>query len=119
MIRQIRDQLIYVCADQGSSFAEDHALSGLIGDLFSSGSRFVAIPIERLGPDFLRLSSGLAGAILRKLVNYQFQVAIVGDVSEAQCASEPLAAFVCESNRGQTVWFVNDLTVLEAKLAVI
>ena len=37
----------------------------------------------RLSPDFLRLSTGLAGDVLQKFVNYGLRVAIVGDVSAA------------------------------------
>ena len=108
---------LYVCAEAGACLAEERALSDLIGDLFSSGARFVAIPLARLGPDFLRLGSGVAGAVLQKLVNYRFQVAVLGDVTAAAAASGPLRDFIRESNRGNTVWFVADLAELEAKLA--
>jgi hypothetical protein len=96
--------------------AEDRHLSDLIGDLYGSGARIVAVPLTRLGPDFLRLSSGVAGQVLQKLVNYQFQIAVLGDVSAVVAASDPLRDFVCESNRGTTVWFVADLAALEMKL---
>jgi hypothetical protein len=42
---------------------------------------------------------------------------VLGDVSTAVAGSEPLGDFVRESNRGTTVWFVEDLAALEAKLA--
>ena len=117
MIRQIAGQAVYVCAADGPSLADDRNLSDLIGELFGSRARIVAIPLERLGPEFLRLSSGVAGAVLQKLVNYRFQVAVVGDVALAVAASAPLADFVRESNRGATVWFVTDLAALEARLS--
>jgi hypothetical protein len=115
-IQTLGDQAVYVCAETGPSLADDRELSGLIGDLFSAGARFVAIPLSRLGPDFLRLGTGVAGHVLQKLVNYRFQVAVVGDVSEAVAKSGPLRDFVRESNRGTTVWFVDDLAALAAKL---
>ena len=115
-VREIAAQLVYVCADAGPSLADDRELSGLIGDLFSSGAIIVAIPLGRLGPEFLRLSSGVAGHVLQKLVNYRFRIAVLGDVSAAEAASAPLRDFVRESNRGTTVWFVDDLAVLQAKL---
>ena len=117
MIREIAGQPVFVCPAEGPCLAQDRELSGLIGELFGSGAHVVAIPLERLGPDFLRLSSGVAGAVLQKLVNYRFQVAVVGDVSAAVAASDPLRDFVRESNRGQTVWFMDDVAALEAKLA--
>lgn len=115
--RELAGVKVHVCPADGVSLAEDRALSDLIGELYSSGSRIAAIPLARLGPDFLRLSSGVAGQVLQKLVNYRFQVAVLGDVSAAAEASAPLADFIRESNRGTTVWFVADLDELERKLA--
>jgi hypothetical protein len=109
---------VYVCPADGPSLAEDRNLSDLVGELYSAGAGVVAIPLERLGPDFLRLASGVAGQVLQKLVNYRFQVAILGDLSAAEAASAPLRDFVRESNRGTTVWFVPDLEALEARLAL-
>ena len=77
----------------------------------------MAIPLARLGPDFLRLSSGVAGEVLQKLVNYRRQVAVVGDVSQPAAGSAPLRDFIGESNRGRSVWFVDDLAALEARLS--
>ncbi|WP_372784070.1 DUF4180 domain-containing protein [Phenylobacterium sp.] len=115
-LRELAGQPVHVCPEAGPSLAEDRNLSDLIGELFGSGARIVAIPLGRLGPDFLRLGSGVAGQVLQKLVNYRFQVAILGDVSAAEAASAPLRDFIRESNRGATVWFVADLAALEAKL---
>jgi hypothetical protein len=116
-VRNIAGQPVHVCAEAGPSLAEDYELSGLIGELFASGAKVVAIPLSRLGPDFLRLGTGVAGQVLQKLVNYRFRVAVVGDVSAAVAQSAPLRDFVRESNRGTSVWFVDDLAALEAKLA--
>jgi hypothetical protein len=116
-VRNIGGRPVYVCAGEGPSLAQDHELSGLIGELFGADATVVAIPLARLGPDFLRLGTGVAGAVLQKLVNYRFQIAVLGDVSTAVAGSEPLGDFVRESNRGTTVWFVEDLAALEAKLA--
>jgi Domain of unknown function (DUF4180) len=116
-VQDLAGQPVYVCAAVGPSLSEDRNLSDLIGELFGSGARIVAVPLSRLGPEFLRLSSGVAGHVLQKLVNYRFQIAVIGDVSAAVAASGPLRDFVRESNRGKTVWFVETLAELEAKLA--
>jgi hypothetical protein len=116
-VREMVGVTVFVCPQDGPCLAEERALSDLMGELFSTGAGLAAIPLERLGPDFLRLSSGVAGAVLQKLVNYRFQVAVLGDVSAAAAASVPLRDFIRESNRGKTVWFVADLAELEAKLA--
>ena len=117
-VRDVGGMRAWLCAAEGPSLAEDRNLSDLIGELFSAGAKLVAIPLDRLGPDFLRLSSGVAGAVLQKLVNYRFRIAILGDLSAAEAASAPLRDFVRESNRGTTVWFVGDLAALEKRLAL-
>ena len=74
------------------------------------------VPVERLPPAFLDLKTRLAGEVLQKFVNYGLKVALVGDISAAVARSEALRDFVRESNRGRSVWFVEDLAALEAKL---
>jgi hypothetical protein len=115
-VRELAGRQVYVCSAEGPDLAEDRNLSDLIGDLFGAGAKLVAVPLTRLGPDFLRLSSGVAGQVLQKLVNYHFQIVVLGDVSAAVAASNPLRDFVRESNRGTTVWFVDDLAALKARL---
>lgn len=101
----------------GRPLATSRDASDLIGDAFSEGAELVILPVERLGPDFLRLSSGLAGEVLQKFVNYRLKIAILGDISAALAASGPLRDFVIESNRGASVWFAPDLASLEALIA--
>jgi hypothetical protein len=64
------------------------------------------IPVARLSPEFFRLSSGLAGAVLQKFTNYQIRVAIIGEISEYTGKSAPLRDFVAESNRRGQVRFL-------------
>jgi hypothetical protein len=115
-IRQIAGRSVFLCATDGPSLADDRALSDLIGELFGAGAKLVAVPLSRLGPDFLRLSTGVAGQVLQKLVNYRFRIAVLGETAVAAAKSESLRDFIRESNRGTTVWFVDDLAALEAKL---
>ncbi|HXA38065.1 MAG TPA: DUF4180 domain-containing protein [Phenylobacterium sp.] len=116
-VREIAGVRVFVCPEAGPSLVEDRALSGLIGELYGARAKLVAAPLARLGPDFLRLSTGVAGHVLQKLVNYRFRIAVLGDVSAAAAGSQPLRDFIRESNRGTTVWFLDDLAALEAKLA--
>ena len=70
----------------------------------------MALNKTALDERFFVLSSGLAGDILQKFVNYQLKVAIVGDYSGY--TSKPLRDFIYESNNGSHVFFV--ATVEEA-----
>jgi hypothetical protein len=75
----------------------------------------IAINKEAVAEDFFRLSSGLAGEILQKFVNYSKKLAIIGDFS---CyTSKPLRDFIYESNQGNAVFFVGDEREAVRKLA--
>ena len=110
-------QPVFVLAAEGPLLEGERSASDVVGDAFGTGARIVAIPVSRLGPGFLTLSTRIAGEVIQKFVNYHFRVAIVGDVSAAVAASDALRDFVRESNRGRHVWFVNDLASLAEKLA--
>ena len=90
-------------------------------DLMSAASErraaLIAIPVERLGDDFFELRTRVAGEITQKFVMYGARVAIVGDISQRIAASNSLAAFVRESNRGHDLWFVENLQALANRLA--
>lgn len=90
-------------------------------DLLSAASEhraaLIAIPVERLGDDFFKLRTGVAGEITQKFAMYGARVAIVGDISQRAAASNSLAAFINESNRGLDLWFVDNLQALANRLA--
>jgi hypothetical protein len=88
----------------------------LVAGLWGQGVDLVVVPVEALGDDFFRLSSGLAGAVLQKLQNYGFRVAIVGDISRWTSASPALADFIGESNRRGQVMFFPSRTELSRRL---
>lgn len=69
-----------------------------------------------ISEDFFVLSSGVAGEILQKFVNYQMKLAVVGDYSKY--TSKPLKDFIYESNKGKDVFFVATLDEAKAKLSV-
>lgn len=77
---------------------------------YETGADRMILPKVALDGRFFVLSSGLAGDILQKFVNYQLKVAIVGDFSGY--TSKPLRDFIYESNNGSHVFFV--ATVEEA-----
>lgn len=82
----------------------------VMADLGARGIREIILHQKSLSPSFFSLSTGLAGDILQKFSNYQVRLAIVGEF--ARFTSGSLQAFIRESNRGNTVFFVS--TVEEA-----
>lgn len=71
---------------------------------YETGADRMILPKDALDERFFVLSSGLAGDILQKFVNYQLVVAIVGDYSGY--TSKPLRDFIYESNNANHVFFV-------------
>jgi hypothetical protein len=114
---EIAGGIVWLCAADGPKLDGERAATDIVGDSYGSGAEVVVIPVERLGPGFLTLSTRIAGGVIQKFVNYGLGVAFVGDISEAVAASDALRDFVRESNRGRHVWFVADMEELAAKLA--
>lgn len=74
---------------------------------YEAGIKNIAISKNLITDNFFILSSGLAGEILQKFVNYQFRVAIYGDFTKY--TSKPLKDFIYESNKGHDIFFVDSL----------
>ena len=83
----------------------DAALELAVSARYETGGSRLIIPKECFPPEFFWLSTGLAGEILQKWINYQFQVAIYGDFTRETAASKPLRDFLAESNRGTGILF--------------
>lgn len=75
----------------------------------------IAIGKENLCEEFFILSTGLAGEILQKFINYHMKVAIFGDFS--RYTSKPLHDFIYECNNGRDVFFVASKEEAVARLA--
>lgn len=107
---------VMIVPAEGPPVATDQDALTLIGDALGVGAGMVALPTGRLHPDFMVLSTRMAGEVIQKFTNYRIRLAIVGDITPAMAASNALTAFVTESNRGQGVWFVESLEALKARL---
>lgn len=66
----------------------------------------IAIDKKAVAEDFFILSTGVAGEILQKYINYGVKLAIYGDFS--RYTSKPLRDFIYESNKGNDFFFVAD-----------
>ena len=101
-----------VFPNDGPIIARDGDINDFISAGWEAHADRLVIPVSRLSPDFFRLSTGLAGAVLQKCTNYNFRVAIVGDISAHTDRSGPLRDFVYESNKRGDVRFVGSLDEL-------
>ena len=83
---------------------------------YETGVKNIAISKDLIADEFFVLSSGLAGEILQKFVNYQFRIAIYGDYTKY--TSKPLKDFIYESNNGKDVFFVDSFEAAVDKLSL-
>ncbi|GHV42937.1 hypothetical protein FACS189490_12780 [Clostridia bacterium] len=71
---------------------------------YEYGTQLVVIPKSAICEGFFKLSTGIAGDVTQKFVNYGFHIAIVGDFSGY--TSKPLRDYIYESNKGRNINFV-------------
>ena len=81
------------------------ALDLLMRAKYETGTKNLVIDKRLIAEDFFILSTGLAGEILQKYVNYGGRIAIYGDYSHY--TSKPLKDFIYESNQGRDVFFTS------------
>ena len=80
------------------------ALDLLMTAKYDAETKNIVINKKMITEDFFILSTGLAGEILQKYINYGGRIAIYGDFSHY--TSKPLKDFIYESNKGKDVFFV-------------
>jgi hypothetical protein len=107
---------VLLVASQGPKLENGRDANDLLSAAWSQKADFLAIPVSRLGPDFLNLSTRVAGEVLQKFVTYGMRCAIVGDLAANVMESRALRDSVREANRGRSVWFVADLDELRVKI---
>lgn len=81
------------------------ALDLLMAAKYEAGTKNIVIDKRLIDGDFFVLSSGIAGDILQKYINYGGRIAIYGDYS--YYTSKPLRDFIYESNKRKDVFFVD------------
>jgi hypothetical protein len=91
---------------------ETHDALDLMADVGTRETWKIIIREKNLVP----LKTILAGDILQKFSNWDFQLAIIGDFSKYK--SNSLQNFINESNRGNRIFFVDNLETALLKLSV-
>ena len=71
---------------------------------YETGATDIVIDKSAVCEEFFVLSSGMAGEILQKFINYHVRIAVYGDYSKY--TSKPLKDFIYESNNGNDFFFV-------------
>jgi hypothetical protein len=86
----------------------------ILVEIGSSGCNRIIINKKNLHKDFFILRTGLAGEILQKFSNYRMKLAITGDFSGI--TNKSMQDFIRESNRGNMIFFVENMETALIKL---
>jgi hypothetical protein len=113
--RDINNIKIALPAKESFIISDTQDAVDLLGEAGSEGCSRIIIYERNLHPDFFKLTTGLAGDILQKFSNYRCKLAIIGEFSKFK--SKSLQDFIRESNKGNTVFFVDDIDIALFKLA--
>ena len=100
----VRGKTIAVVTEYDTISTTADALDLLASVRHETQADCLAIDKRLLDEKFFILSTGFAGEVLQKFVNYQMKLAIWGDY--AQYTSKPLRDFIRESNKGRAVGFL-------------
>lgn len=98
---------ICVAAESSDIIIKDaqSAIDLLMSAKYETGTKNIVISKKLIIEDFFVLSTGLAGEILQKFINYGGRIAIYGDYTHY--TSKPLKDFIYESNKGKDIFFVS------------
>ena len=81
------------------------AMDAALAVKYETGTERIAFAKDCFEEDFFRLSTGAAGEVIQKFVNYGIRAAVFGDFSHY--TSKPLRDFIYESNKGRHFGFLD------------
>jgi hypothetical protein len=110
----LADTIIAELNDEKFVISKTQDTLDLFGELIPYNCTKIIIHESNLHPDFFILRNGIAGDILQKFSNYRIKVAFVGDFSKF--TSRSLQDFIRESNKGKSIFFLENTDAAFNKL---
>ncbi len=86
----------------------------LLAEAGSKGAGSLVVNSKNFAAKFFDLKTGLAGEVLQKFSNYRVRLAITGDFTVYK--SKSLSDFIRECNRGNQIFFCDDINSALLKL---
>jgi hypothetical protein len=101
------DSIVYIDYENILITDTQSALDLMMTVQYEKDCSKIILDKKAISEEFFRLSSGIAGEVLQKFVNYHTKLAIIGDFSKY--TSKPLHDFIYECNKGNDIFFVDNL----------
>lgn len=111
-----KDLVLYELSPEGALLGRDLTAPDIIGQTYEADPDIIVVPVSRLAPSFLDLSTRVAGEVFQKMEQYGRRLVIKGDITTEVAASTALHAFVYETNRRGHHLFVPDHESLIVRL---
>jgi hypothetical protein len=111
------NSIVYIESDEILITDSQSALDLMATVKYDTGSHKMIIDKKNICEEFFRLSSGIAGEILQKFVNYRTMLAVIGDFSVY--TSKPLHDFIYECRKGNSIFFTDQLNLAVQKFQAV
>ena len=102
--KTINGSVVIVNSDVPIILDGQSALDFAVNIGYEHGCHDIAVNKAAVTEDFFNLSTGIAGEVVQKFVNYGYRLAIIGDFSGY--TSKPLKDYMYECNNGKHLYFV-------------
>lgn len=107
MTQTIHNNIAIIQSNENIITNTQSTLDLMMTTQYETGCNAIIINKSAIIEDFFKLSSGIAGEILQKFINYNIKLAVYGDYSGY--TSKPLNDFFYECNNGNHIFFVETL----------
>lgn len=109
-----KNSIVYIESENILISDSQSALDLMMTVIYEKNCSKIVLDKKVICEEFFKLSSGIAGEVLQKFINYRTKLAIVGDFSKY--TSKPLHDFIYECNKGNDIFFVGNLNQAVEKL---
>lgn len=108
------DSIVYIDSEDVLISDSQSALDLMMTVKYEIECSRIILDKKAISEEFFRLSSGIAGEVLQKFINYHTKLAIIGEFSKY--TSKSLHDFIYECNKGKDIFFVGNLDQAIEKL---
>jgi len=108
--------VLFELSPAGGLLGGELSAPDVIGEAWEADPDIIVVPVGRLAPGFLDLSTRIAGEVFQKMEQYGRRLVVLGDIEAQVGSSRSLHDFVYETNRRGHHLFVPDHESLIARL---
>ena len=108
-------KIAVITSDEPLLTDAESALDLIMAARYEAQADRIILRREHIAEKFFVPSGGLTGDVLKKFINYQAKLAVIGDFSRV--TSQPLKDFIRECNKGKDIFFVETIETAVRKLS--